>query len=415
MTDRTRISVDHLVTGAAPCAGGAGAILVEDSRIVVAGPEEQVPRPADARALVYPGATALPGLIDGHVHLTVSWESVREETIARYGRESDADLIARASGAAERMLRTGVTTAFSCGERGATAFAIRDAIARGVILGPRLLVAGPPVTPTGGHCGWMGGEADGEAGVRAAIDRLVEQGADGIKIMATGGHATQTTDPALAAYPTAVLAAAASQAHHHGRRITAHAHGVPGMRAAVEAGIDSLEHASMLGPGGSWTFDEGLAREMAAKGVRALPSIAADTRGQIGGGPGWSRLDGPVAFRVPVRMANARRLREAGVPLVLGTDGTDFEEAIHLELEAFVAIGLDPCEAIRSATLDAAAHLNIDGITGTLEPGKAADILVVDGDARTDITLLRHPLAVVAAGRLVQPTPPPPSPGRLAW
>jgi imidazolonepropionase-like amidohydrolase len=261
----------------------------------------------------------------------------------------------------------------------------------------------------------MGGEVEGTDAIRAAVRRLVEEGADAIKVMATGGYATPSTDPAKASFPIEVLAAAIDEAHRLGRRVTAHAHGVSGMRNAVRAGIDSIEHASMSGPNGTWTFDQALAQDMASRGVRALPSIAADTRGQLGRGHGWTNLSIPEAFWVRTRMSNARRLREAGVVLVVGTDGTDFQEAIHLELESFTAIGFDPLAAIRATTLDAASHLGIDGLTGSLESGKAADILVVDGAADRDITALRRPRLVVSGGRLIQPTPPPVGPGPLEW
>ena len=415
MPRRMRLTVSRLIDGLGGPVLTDAALLIEGDRIVAVGAEASVPSPEGSIELAFPDATALPGLIDAHVHLTVSWEPTRERTIERYGSETDGDLVARASGVAERMLRLGVTSAFSCGERGSTAFAIRDAIARGVILGPRLLVSGRPVTPVGGHCYWMGGEVDGNDTIRAVVRQLVEEGADAIKVMATGGFATPSTDPAEASFPVEVLAAAADEAHRLGRRVTAHAHGVSGMRNAVQAGLDSIEHASMSGPNGTWTFDQALAREMADRGIRALPSIAADTRSQLGRGPGWTNLSVPEAFWVRTRMSNARRLREAGVALILGTDGTDFQEAVHLELESFSAIGFDALSTIRAATLDAARHLGIDSLTGSLEPGKAADVLVVEGAADRDIRTLRRPLLVVAGGRPVQPTPPPAWPGPLAW
>ena len=415
MLARIRLSVSQLVDGLGGPALSNAALLIEGDRIAEVGVEASVARPEDCLELTFPDATALPGLIDAHVHLTVSWEATREGTIERYVGETDGDLVARAAGTAERMLRVGVTSAFSCGERGATAFAVRDAIARGVILGPRLLVSGRPLTPTGGHCFWMGGEVDGSDAIRAAVRQLVWEGADGIKVMATGGYATPSTDPAEAAFPGAVLAAAVDEAHRLGRRVTAHAHGVSGMRNAVGAGLDSIEHASMSGPNGKWTFDQALAHEMADRGVRVVPSIAADTRAQLGRGAGWTNLSVPEAFWVRTRMSNARRLREAGVALIVGTDGTDFQEAIHLELESFSAIGFDAVTTIRAATLDAARHLGIDGLTGSLEPGKAADVLIVAGAADRDIRALRRPRLVVAAGRPVQPTPPPAWPGPLEW
>jgi len=415
MPARLRLSVDRLVDGTDHPTQTGAALLIEGDRLAAIGPDDAIPRPEDALSLAFPRATAVPGLIDAHVHVTVSWEATREGTIERYGRETDTDLMARAAGTVERMVRVGVTSAFSCGERGLTAYQVRDAIARGVIVGPRLLVSGQPLTPTGGHCHWMGGEVDGSDGLRAAVRQHVDDGADAIKVMATGGFATPSTDPAVAAYPLEALQAAVDEAHRLDRRVTAHAHGVSGMQLAVQAGLDSIEHASMSGPGGRWTFDHALADQLAEHHVRAVPSIAADTRGQLGPGPGWTNLSVPEAFWVRTRLANARRLREAGVTLIPGTDGSDFGEAIHLELEAFNAIGFDPSSAIRAATLEAARHLGIDAMTGSLEVGKSADVLVVEGEADRDIRTLRRPLLVLVGGRMVQPTPPPPWPGPLPW
>ncbi len=171
----------------------------------------------------------------------------------------------------------------------------------------------------------------------------------------------------------------------------------------------------MMGPGGSWDFDERAAREMADRGIRAVPTVAADTRAQRAGA-GWADLSTTdEAHRVPIRMANARALRDAGVTIIPGTDGLEFEEAIHLELEAYAATGIAPLELIRAATLDSARHLGVEAQTGSIEAGKAADILVVGGSADTDIAALRQPLVVFARGRRYRATPPGPGPGPLTW
>src|SRR5687768_614079 len=204
--DTIRISAGHLVDGTGAPAQRDWAILVEDGRIVDVGPNDRVPRPAHARSHGFSTGIVLPGLIDAHVHIVIprSTGSMLDDMQAL----SSDELVVLGAASAERFLRAGVTTVFDCGARGDTGFRIRDAINKGLVLGPRTLVSGRPVTRTGGHCWWWGGEADGVDGVRAEVRKLLdEEGADGIKMMATGGYMTTTTTPAQAAYPREVFEA----------------------------------------------------------------------------------------------------------------------------------------------------------------------------------------------------------------
>ena len=409
--ESTRISVGHVIDGTGAPAHEGWAILVEGETIVDVGPDERVARPEHARPIDLPDATALPGLIDAHVHLVVprSRGSMLDDMQAL----SDDELVVLGAASAERFLRAGVTTIFDCGARGTTAFRIRDAIDRGLVLGPRTLISGRPITRTGGHCWWWGGEADGVDGVRAAIRRLLdEEGADGIKMMATGGYMTTTTTPAESAYPREVFEAAVDEAHRRGRYITAHAHGVEGMRLASEAGIDCLQHASMIGPDGTWQFDEDVARGMAARGTRAAMTMAQGIRvaRESGTVVDWRQAKRGDRLGPAMWMADGRALADAGVELVIGTDmtsvvDTDHGEETILEIEAFVEIGYTPLEAIRAATSLAADNLRIGEVTGTLAPGRAADILVVGGRPDRDIHDLRNGRVVMRRGRAILPTP----------
>jgi imidazolonepropionase-like amidohydrolase len=405
----TRLRVARLIdgTGAEPITDAA--LLVIDGRIVEVGPDAGVAAPEDARPIYMPTATALPGLIDSHVHVTLP---PTIDPLLTLAAETDDDLVVRGVAAAERMVRAGVTTAYDCGARGMTSYRIRDAIARGLSLGPRLMVSGRAITQTGGHCHFFGGEADGVDGVRAAVRQMLdEEGADGIKIMATGGGLTPGTDSRFASYSVQELAAAADETHRFGKRITSHAHGVPGIRNASEAGIDSIQHCTMLGPDWTWTFDEDVARGMAERGTRAIPTISAGTRAEIESGIDINKLQpNPGAMGRKDFWANARRLIDAGVTVVPGTDVgvnlTDYGEDLFFELEAYVGIGIEPAQVIRMATERAARHLGIEAETGTLVPGLAADVLVVDGAPDQDIAALRRSLVVLRGGTPIQPTPP---------
>src|SRR5918994_726865 len=204
--DALRIRVGRLLDGTGAPAVEDAAILVIDGLIAAVGRDDGVSQPEDARTLDLPGTTALPGLMDGHVHVTLP----------------------------------------------------------------------------GGHCHFFGGEADGVAGVREAVRRLLDdEGADGIKIMSTGGGMTAGTDSRHASYSIEELAAAADEAHRLGAKVTSHAHGVPGIDNASKAGIDSIQHCTMLGKDWEWAFDETVARGLVERGTRAIPTISAGTRYEV--------------------------------------------------------------------------------------------------------------------------------------
>jgi imidazolonepropionase-like amidohydrolase len=405
----TRLRVGRLLDGTDAEPISDAALLVIDGRIAEVGPDAAVAAPEDARPIDLPTATALPGLIDAHVHLTLP---PTIDPLLTLAAETDDDLVVRGVAAAERMVRAGVTTAYDCGARGMTSYRIRDAIARGLSHGPRLMVSGRAITQTGGHCHFFGGEADGVEGVRTMVRRMLdEEGADGIKIMATGGGLTPGTDSRFASYSVEELAAAADETHRFGKRITSHAHGVPGIRNASEAGIDSIQHCTMLGPDWTWTFDEDVARGMAERGTRAIPTISAGTRAEIESGIDINKLQpNPGAMGRADFRANARRLIDAGVTVVPGTDVgvnlTDYGEDLFFELEAYVGIGIPPAQVIRMATQRAASHLGIESETGTLVPGLAADVLVVEGQPDQEISALRRSRVVLRGGTPIVPTPP---------
>ena len=415
MRQALRIRVGRLLDGTGGPAVEDAALLVLDGRIAAVGSHDAVAQPEDARTLDLPGTTALPGLMDAHVHLTLP---PTIDPLGTMQTESDEDLVVRGSAASERMVRAGITTAYDCGARGMTAYAIRDGIARGLTLGPRLLVSGRAVTQTGGHCHFFGGEADGVAAVRETVRTLLEdEGADGIKIMATGGGMTPGTDSRHASYSIEELAAAADEAHRLGKKVTSHAHGVPGIDNASKAGIDSIQHCTMLGENWEWAFNETVARGLVERGTRAIPTISAGTRYEVETGKDINKLQpNPGRMTRADWWANGKALHDAGVTLVPGTDVginlTDFGEELFIELEAWVGAGMEAAHVIHCATGRAAWHFGIEGETGTLQPGMAADVLIVDGAPDREITDLRRTRFILKGGLRVQPTPPRPKPTR---
>lgn len=397
------ILADRVVdgTGAPPIANGF--VAIEGDRILEIGPKEAADAgyPAQIPREVFPGCTIIPGLVDGHVHLTFSASAAPYRELQT---DSESALLLRAAANARAALQAGVTTMRDLGSRGHVIFELRDAIAKGLIPGPRILSSGCPITCPGGHLHFLGGVTEGRDGIARLADKLVSDGADVIKVIATGGNMTQGSDPLEAQFTTDEMRAAVEVAHANGLKVTVHARGVNGIRAAVRAGVDGVEHARMEIAAGVWEFDDELAREMAANGVAAAPTFAASYRAFQCAAAGAKIGLKSGAITTEIRQKNARRLRECGVKVVAGTDAgaamARFEEAINVEMEVLVGAGWTPQEAIEAATLGSAQAIGRDREIGSLTAGKFADLVVVRGDPTRDITQARQVERVILGGRV---------------
>ncbi|HEY3008076.1 MAG TPA: amidohydrolase family protein [Micromonosporaceae bacterium] len=367
-------------------------VLVEAGRIVAvrSGGEP----PADARLVDLGDVTLLPGLVDAHVHL------VFDASADPVGRLADADDEAAFAGmrrAAATALAAGITTVRDLGDRGYLGVRLRDEPA--THQGPRVLAAGPPITVSRGHCWFLGGEADGVDGVRAAVREHAERGVDVIKVMATGGELTPTTRPDEVSYGAAELRAAASEAHRLGLPITAHAHAVAGVRSVVEAGFDMVEHGTFMTAGGTTAeADDAVIEAILGAGV-----IVSATMGSVPGSPVPPR----IAAIVPQLVAVFERLRAAGVPVICGSDGGIGPNKPHdvLPYSAEMMVNLDGYatqEALRAVTSLAADACGVGGRVGRAAPGYDADLLAVAGDPLVDIAALRNVRAVFRAGERVR-------------
>ena len=272
---------------------------------------------------------------------------------------------------------------------------MRDAFASGLAPGPDLLVSGAPITTTGGHCWFMGGEADGELELRKAVRARVKAGVDWIKVMATGGQMTRGTNTLAAQYSVDELRAVVEEAHRLGRRVAAHCHGTAGIRAAVEAGVDSLEHCSFMGRAGM-DRDDALIDRMAANGTVVSPTISIGYRR-------W-RDDGQRKQRAEL----TRRLLSAGCRVIASTDcgiPSVPHSALGAGLEVLAELGgLTPVQALRLATSTSAELLGLPD-RGVLEPGRRADLLVVSGDPTRDLAALSRVRYVVKGGEVVFAAP----------
>jgi len=377
---------------------GAATVLVEGEHIVAVEPGHPEP-PDGAEVATYDG-TLLPGLFDSHVHLVADGTL---GSLERAGELSDEDLDAVIRTSLTAQLAGGVTTVRDLGDRHYRTLGMRALPGL-----PRVVAAGPPITVPGGHCHYLGGEADGKDGVRAAVAEHVDRGVDVVKVMASGGMLTPGTSSFGTQFEPGVLRALVEAAHDAELRVLAHAHSVAGIRHAVAAGVDGIEHFTGLAPGGLQLPDD-LLDEVAEAGTEVCPTAGADpaftpTRDQVSPGLRQALEELGVDFPgfMAARIALFTRLFEHGVTVVTGTDAGISMAKRHggarFAVHDLVRAGWSVAGALATATSGAAASCGLASVTGSLRRGYAADLLVVDGDLRDDVTGLGRPQLVMARG-----------------
>jgi len=377
-------------------------LVIEDGKIISSGATGEAKIPTDAVRIELPNATVLPGLIDAHTHLTME---------PRFGYERLATSVPREAliGAknARLTLQAGFTTARNVGARGFTDVALRDAINAGDLPGPRLLVSGPPLSITGGHCdnnmlpseyhAVSDGVADGIAEVQHKVRENIKYGADLIKVCATGGVLSLGDNPQASQYTLEEMKAIVADAHRLGRKVAAHAHGAQGIRWAAEAGVDSIEH-------GSYIDDAGIAA-MKEHGTYLVPTL------YLGDwmieNAGLTHLPPPLLAKaqdvIPAARKNIAHAFAGGVKVAFGTDAAVYPHGLNAhEFAVMVKLGLTPLQAIQAATLNAADLLGWSGKVGSLEPGAWADIIAVDSDPIKDVTTLERVKFVMKGGEVVK-------------
>jgi imidazolonepropionase-like amidohydrolase len=387
-------------TGGPPITDAA-VVIGEDGRIEYAGPAGDAP-PIDvpaARCLEAPTGTVLPGLIDSHLHLTFNarTEATSPAVIAQLVADDDWTIAIRAVQAAQACLGVGITTLRDCGAKGLVVLRLRDLINQGVINGPRILSCGMPITTTAGHCHWCGLTADSEQEAVRAARQMAREGADFIKVMATGGGMTINSNICEPQFSVVELSAIVREAHRLGRRVSAHSHAGSGQQVCLEAGVDMIEHCNWHTPEG-WCFDQELMRQLIDAGTYIGITLSGPQQEAARAGTPVDELpDG-----LQERYETLRWMVRMGAKIILHSDAIapiTLYEDYPLSLVAAVRYGgLSPVEAIHASTGRAAEGIGLEAETGTLQAGKQADLLVVEGDVASDIDAIRHTRQVLRSG-----------------
>jgi imidazolonepropionase-like amidohydrolase len=389
-------------TGAPPRKNAV--VVVDNGKIVSVGNEV----PAGARVIDLGPRTLLPGFIDCHVHLAgrvigegENWEDAAVRDLA----QEDA---IRGVRNAKATLEAGFTTVRNVGASDFSDIALRNMIRAGIVPGPRIVAAGNAIGITGGHCDTNGyvpgvlegdpehGIADGAAEIVKAVRYQVKHGAEVIKTCATGGVLSEGDAVGVQQYDDEELKVLVSEAHLTGRKVAAHAHGAAGIKAALRAGVDSIEHGSM-------TDDEAIAL-FKKTGAFLVPTLMAQESvvklaeaGVLKGQRAEKAL-----FIAPHARANIKKAIAAGVRIALGTDSGVFPHGNNAhEFELMVGLGMKPMDAILAGTKNAAELLGLEKLLGTVEAGKIADLVAVDGNPLDDVKTLTVPAFVMHEGKVV--------------
>ena len=379
------------------------AIVIEGDKIVSVGPAADAKLSSATQTIDLPNATVLPGLIDAHTHLTFDPANLGYEGLGiSYPREA---LIGARN--ARVTLEAGFTTVRNVGAGGYSDVALRDAINAGDVPGPRMLVSGPAMGITGGHCddnllapqfhATELGVADGVDAVRHKVRENIKYGADLIKICATGGVMSKGDDPNASQYTREEMKAIVEEAHRLGRKVAAHAHGAEGVSWASDAGVDSIEHGHLM--------DDSSIATLKKNGTYIVPTLYLMdwNRENLGKRNAPDYVVRKMQAVSAVGQDTLKKAFAAGVKVAFGTDAAVYPHGLNAyEFAVYVRLGMSPLQAIQTATIHGADLLGWSSKIGTLEAGKWADLIAVEGDPLKDVTTLQQVKFVMKGGEVVK-------------
>ena len=372
-----------------------GAVLVHDGKIVSVGRAAEVSAPEGASVEThhYPGCTVLPGMVDCHTHHNGFGDGRMGDDLTLL---ADEILTVQAARNARASLYSGVTTIRENGPKNVTMFRLRDSINAGLTIGPRMVLCGRPVAIIGGHMGYFGGEVTGPDQTRALTRELIKEGADYIKITATGGS-TRTSFPLRPSCTVDELKAVTEEAHKVGKLTATHCLSSQGIANSLDADVDMIIHCSFRDADGTDNFRQDIAERIGEKGVYVNPTL------HVGRSSAWTlahkRDDVGLTLQeaaaldetrrgMEERLDHSRRMIEMGLKVITGSDSSwgnyKLGNTVY-EAELLVHAGYTHLQGVLSVTSWAAAALDMDDEVGTLEAGKLADVLVVDGNPAEDI------------------------------
>lgn len=395
------------VPGKAP--SGPSTIIVDNGRIVEVR-DGRVPAPAGAATIELGDKTVLPGLIDSHVHL-ISDRGGEQELLAEVRDDRSLHALETQMNGM-KTLRAGFTTVRNLGDEHGDTLALREAVKRGWVQGPRIVDAAQAISTTGGHMDGRGSLnddlvarwnpspenlCDSVESCRRAVRRQIDRGADVIKFATTGG-VTSGTGLATRMFDDEAKALVET-AHAYGRKVAVHAHGADGIKLALRAGADSIEHGTVM--------DDEIIKLFKQTGAYYVPTLstvngyierlAKDPNAYTGA------VKQQIEWRIGITGQSVKKAYPAGVKIAFGTDAGVSKHGRNAdELELLVKFGMPPVEAIKAATVNAADLLGLSNEVGTIEPGKSADIIAVAGDPLTDVTVLKNVAFVMARGDVVK-------------
>ena len=399
------LKADRLIDGSSTKVMPHAAVVIEGDTISKVCSQSELTETElnDARVIDSSNGTLMPGFIEMHSHIHCSAES---DAYTHITTETNETFLLRGSQAVRSALSSGVTTMRDLGSKNEVVFPLKQSIEDGIVPGPRLLVAGTPITTTGGHCNTFGTEADSSDQVVTAIRNQFKLGADHIKIMSTGGGFTPGTNVRAPQYDWTTLRDAVKDAERLGLKVAAHCHATEGVKNCVKAGIHNLIHCSWLSenPEELYDYDPDVVDQIAEKGIYVDPTLALShlnkLRGRVKTPDSGAMADPERRFEI------LRDMWDRGVKFVTGMDSgmtnAHFDDFAYIPEVMVNSMGISPMEAITCATKTSSECLGKESEIGTITPGKSADVLIINGDPSEKIEALHNVDTIVARGSIVK-------------